>query len=234
MKNKLFTIILMIIIIMGLINITVSAANYKMHLSSNIIGKNITVTLSVANFGDGIDAIQGTLKYDTDKIEFIEMKRESSKWQEPSYSSATNKFTMLVNGESFKENSNIIVMNFKLKENVVGKININLSDIILVDTNDQKIDIPNVSTYVNIESNLPNDDKNEISNTITNEVISNITDNDTSSNIISNTIKDNTQANNKIPQTGENNTIIYIGVTLCSFIILSSGIHFIRYKILSR
>lgn len=240
----------MILVICVTILGNVKAATYGLNLASHIEGKIVTVKLSVSNPGDGIDAIQGKLSYDSSKLELQEVKQANTNWKEPDYAASTGMFTALIKAESVKQVSDILVFTFQVKENITGKIEIKFSNLALATSNDEKIEIQDATTSVTIEGEKQEDPKNEIdqntttNNTVENTVVENNVVNTTNTtnqvniqnqtNTTGNTIKANqtqsTQATTKLPKTGINAGIFY----LIGVISIVAGISIIRYKDLSK
>lgn len=237
MKKKVLMTILLIVLASVMVLGSVKAANYGMNLSANIDNTTVTVKLSITNPGDGVEAVQGNLYYDSSKLEFVEMKAANSNWKDPDYASSTGIFTVLMKGQTITEASDVIEITFKVKDSATGKMDIQVNNIALSDKNDQKVTIPDASTSVTInneenKNNTTTDNTTTVNNTTENTNKTNTTSNTTKTNSI-NTNKTNstkTTSNTKIPNTGISTVIFYV-IGAVAIIAIGSAI---RYKSLQK
>lgn len=240
MKKKLITSMVIILVMMMTVINSVIATKYAMNLSIKVREQMVTVTLVIKDPGNGIDAIQGQLIYDQEKLEFVEMKRVNHNWKDPDYAPSTGKFTILMKEQSIKQNSDVIEITFQLKEGMRGKADVQMTNLVISSADDERIDLPDAETSVVVEADAGKD-KNETNsdvntntngnaqtNTNQNESINNNTQtNDIKTN--SNPIVNTTQANSRLPKAGLQNGWLYGTV----IIILGIVIGIIRYKKLS-
>ena len=161
---------------------TVNAAtnSFKAELSASKTelkpGDEITLTLKVSdiNMGDdGINAVEGTIKYDTNVFEAI---TQSSITSESGWSTTYNgetsnslngKFLAVNLSAGTKEDTKILTVKFKVKTDVAKttETQINFVDV----TSNDGVDLVNVGTKsVKVKVTVPEEPKNEIKNEIKN------------------------------------------------------------------
>ncbi len=209
-NNKLQKILLIIILCICLIStlFTTSKAadNFttKLTASSTTVeaGDEITVgiVLTNINVGNGIQAIQGTLTYDTEKLTYSNITA-SNGWGSPVYNPA-NGMIVVESSNYVTTEQEILKVTFKVKEGIEpGNAQIQFSE---VQASDGEImaDGTGASITLNIREAEPEDNTNETGNNNTNNTnnTNQAGDNNTNN---TNQAGNNTNSTN---QAGNNNT----------------------------
>lgn len=136
MKNKLITFAIIFMVILANLGIvqaaTTATATLKTNKDKVKPGDTFTVTLSVA-CEDGINGIDTTYSYDTDKLELVSASvKDSTNW---SSLGADNQITVICNSTSKITTADIYVLTFKVKDSVATGTTANISTTdILVDS----------------------------------------------------------------------------------------------------
>lgn len=134
MKSKLISVVTIILLVLS-IGITVqasSSAEISLIATSQKVkmGETFTVTLS-ATCSDGINGIDTTYSYDTDKLELISANvADSNKWASLG---TDNQITVICNSSTKITEAEIYVLTFKVKETATAgdTANINISETLL-------------------------------------------------------------------------------------------------------
>lgn len=235
MKNKILVSLLLIIMLGGVItngvNATTSSftANLISSTTSLEPGEEITISLKVSdiNMGeDGINALEGTIKYDTNIFETIKQSNITSEngWS-VTYNSETGnslagKFLAVNLSAGTKEDTQILTVKFKVKEDIdkTTTTQIDFEDV----TSNDGIDLVNVGNKsVKITVNVDETPKNEISNEEipkdNNEIVNdidNIINEEIKNNVVVNTTNQNNTNDNRVtgtlPQTGTTPMMIIV------------------------
>lgn len=247
---KIISIIMVLVTILSIAGISNAfSASFKAESSSKLeAGKTVEVMLKIANIdaGNGIDAIAVTLDYDRNI--FDEVTRNSietlNDWYIGGFASDTGIFTIL-RDEKVKTSSDILKVTLRVKETANANStditfkNISASggavadggtgDIIIPETKvtiGKNIDIENPPITTNTVANeVVNEIENTTTNTTTNTV-TNTTTNTTNTNKVTNTTGTGTSSG-KLPQTGENDIIMVIGILLVAVIAI---VAFVKYR----
>lgn len=249
MKKKIISGIIIFIILLSNYLI-VNATDNVMSIQPQKQNNEVTVTFKVSKVEDGLDALSGKIIYDKSKLEFTKIEKGDTRWQDPSYNDNSGRFTLLINSETIYEACDTIRIIFKVKENATGTTSITMSEIVGATSKDEAINIKDVTTTVDLDSETDNDgdnneeddntntvddnddknneidEENSIDNdNLTNNTISNDT-NTTDDNNKNNTniISGNTDniADGKLPQTGEKITDYIIMGIIITLIIIST------------
>ena len=182
MKKKFLVNLLLVIMLGVMLASTVNAAtnSFKAELSASSTslkpGDEITLTLKVSdiNMGDdGINAVEGTIKYDTNVFEAI---TQSSITTESGWSTTYNgetsnslngKFLAVNLSAGTKEDTKILTVKFKVKQDVAKTTETQI-DFVDVTSNDG-VDLVNVGTKsVKLKVTVPEEPKNDIKNEVKN------------------------------------------------------------------
>ena len=182
MKKKILVNLLLVIMLGVMLASTVNAAtnSFKAELSASSTslkpGDEITLTLKVSDIkmgDDGINAVEGTIKYDTNIFEAI---TQSSITTESGWSTTYNgetsnslngKFLAVNLSAGTKEDTKILTVKFKVKQDVAKttETQINFVDV----TSNDGVDLVNVGTKsVKLKVTVPEEPKNEIKNEVKN------------------------------------------------------------------
>lgn len=182
MKKKILVNLLLVIMLGVMLASTVNAAtnSFKAELSASSTslkpGDEITLTLKVSDIkmgDDGINAVEGTIKYDTNVFEAI---TQSSITSESGWSTTYNgetsnslngKFLAVNLSAGTKEDTTILTVKFKVKQDVAKttETQINFVDV----TSNDGVDLVNVGTKsVKLKVTVPEEPKNEIKNEVKN------------------------------------------------------------------
>lgn len=157
MKKKLITFAIIIMVIIANLSIVQAATTATLKTNKDKVkpGDTFTVTLSVA-CEDGINGIDTTYSYDTDKLELVSASvKDSANW---SSLGSDKKITVICNSTSKITTAELYVLTFKLKDTVATGTTVSISTTdILVDsdaaTNSEKtIKALNVSVTAETES----------------------------------------------------------------------------------
>ena len=160
--------------------VTAQTHTFKAELSASSTslkpGDEITLTLKVSdiNMGDdGINAVEGTIKYDTNVFEAI---TQSSITSESGWSTTYNgetsnslngKFLAVNLSAGTKEDTKILTVKLKVKQDVAKTTETQI-DFVDVTSNDG-VDLVNVGTKsVKLKVTVPEEPKNEIKNEVKN------------------------------------------------------------------
>ena len=182
MKKKFLVNLLLVIMLGVTLASTVNAAtnSFKAELSASSTslkpGDEVILTLKVSdiNMGDdGINAVEGTIKYDTNVFEAI---TQSSITSESGWSTTYNgetsnslngKFLAVNLSAGTKEDTTILTVKFKVKQDVAKTTETQI-DFVDVTSNDG-VDLVNVGTKsVKLKVTVPEEPKNDIKNEVKN------------------------------------------------------------------
>lgn len=136
MKKKLITFAIIIMVILANLSIvqaaTTATATLKTNKDKVKPGDTFTVTLSVA-CEDGINGIDTTYSYDTDKLELVSANvKDSANW---SSLGSDKQITVISNSTSKIKTADVYVLTFKLKDTVANGTTASISTTdILVDS----------------------------------------------------------------------------------------------------
>ena len=95
----------------------------------NIIpGEEFEVNFNISDLGNiekGVIAVGGSLKYDKEVLELVEMNSQDD-WSRPEYNESNGKFVMDRN-EFVTSNSNVLKLKFKANESITEQVSTNIS-----------------------------------------------------------------------------------------------------------
>ena len=223
MKKKILVNLLLVIMLGVMLASTVNAAtnSFKAELSASSTslkpGDEITLTLKVSdiNMGDdGINAVEGTIKYDTNVFEAI---TQSSITSESGWSTTYNgetsnslngKFLAVNLSAGTKEDTKILTVKFKVKQDVAKttETQINFVDV----TSNDGVDLVNVGTKsVKLKVTVPEEPKNEIKNEVKNLEVK----------------PSENKATGRIPQTGVTPAIV-VTISVIAIVCVYIGIRY--------
>ena len=225
MRKKLIIITIISILVLLNLSIVQAATTATATLSTNKEkvkpGDTFTVTLSV-KCEDGINGIDTTYSYDTDKLELVSASlKDSTNW---SNLGSDNQVTVICNSTSKITTADIYVLTFKLKDSVTTGTTANISTTdILVDSDaatgsEQTVKALKVSVTAEKESsNQGNQSTGEgtgtenTSNTAGGTTNTDSNKTNTTNSTKTNTVKDNTvvKASN-LPKTGKSEVVLVI------------------------
>lgn len=153
MKNKLqIVFIILIILVFSVIPFVYGASNQYVDLSYEEIKENeeINVKISVNKLDIGLLGLQGTLKFDPENYELIDAKINDENWMLTAFNKENGKFLAEITDEAFLDKSqhlyekdDFIVFTLKKMKNV-NKSNIELTDIKMVNSNYETIEVENL------------------------------------------------------------------------------------------
>lgn len=248
-KKMKILLLILVISIMVCLSGTVNAATVKMTLTSDsqlVAGDTVVVNLKISeiNAGDGIDAIAGTLDYD--KNVFEEVTEDSfegkNKWNVGIYSTDTQMFTVL---KSSKVNlpTDVLTITLRVKDSAtVDSSTIQIKDITAsggavadggtgdIDVETAKVTISKKITPPPTTNETVNETVNETANEVVNETTNEVNGGNTNTNVNTNKVTTNTiknESTGKLPQTGEDDIAIIIGISIIAVI---SIVAFIKYR----
>ena len=239
MKNKLLSIMIIMLSIIFIMTITVQAASFTatMTPSGTTIKEatEFTITVKVSNLdvgANGINSLKGNLKYDTNVFETISessiegLNSWSAKFDQATGEISLTKSTFVTSAQE------VFQITFKTKSGMSGKSgNISYSNIV-ASNSESDISATEISTSIAIgegegnANNTTNTTQNTVSiNTITTNTnnTTNNTVNNTTNNAISsytNTMT-NTTSNSDMPKAGVNDTVLKL-----MFIVIAVAIVF--------
>ncbi len=232
MKRKIIALSL-ILVILTLVSNVYAASKFEVNLSTekSEYNKNdeFEVDVKVRNIQDekGIIALGGTLEYDKNSLELVKMEAQGD-WTKPSYNEDNGKFVADRDKNYATKDESVFKITFKVKEESKKDITITLKDI-SASNGEEDIKTDNVSKVITIKnSTVPdtkpgdNNDGNNTGNNIGNNV---------GNNVGNNANKNNSIYNNKIPQAGENNTIIIFCIIVLIAIVAT---YIIKIKIINK
>lgn len=240
MKRKIIALSL-ILVIVTLVSNVYAASKFEVNLSTekSEYNKNdeFEVDVKVRNIQDekGIIALGGTLEYDKNSLELVKMEAQGD-WTKPSYNEDNGKFVADRDKNYATKDESVFKITFKVKEESKKDITITLKDI-SASNGKEDIKTDNVSKVITIKnSTVPdtkpgdNNEGNNVGNNIGNN-IGNSVGNNVANNTVNNTNKNNSIYNNKIPQAGENNTIIIFCIIVLIAIVAT---YIIKIKIINK
>lgn len=225
MKKKTFInivlLILLVVFTLNKVNAITNSFDAELEIDSTNLkpGEEITISLKVSNINmgdDGINALEGTIKYDTNVFETITQTDITSEngwsttYNEEEENSLKGKFLAVNLSAGTKEDTQILTVKFKVKDNVeeTTKTKIDFVDI----TSNDGVDLVNVGTKsIQITVNVPQKPIQE------NEII-NETNNDNEN-----------KAPGTIPQTGVT-PISVITISIITMVCIYIGIKYKNMK----
>lgn len=240
MKRKIIALSLILVIVTLISNVyAVSTCKVDLKTGRSEYNKNdeIIVSVELSDIQDekGIIAIGGTLEYDKNSLELVKMEAQGD-WTKPSYNEENGKFVTDRDKNYATKDETVFNIIFKVKEESKKDITISLKDI-SASNGKEDIKTDNVSKVITIKnSTVPdtkpgdNNEGNNVGNNIGNN-IGNSVGNNVANNTVNNTNKNNSIYNNKIPQAGENNTIIIFCIIVLIAIVAT---YIIKIKIINK
>ena len=182
MKKKILVNLILVIMLGVMLASTVNAAtnSFKAELSASSTslkpGDEITLTLKVSDIkmgDDGINAVEGTIKYDTNVFEAITQTSITSEsgwsttYNGETSNSLNGKFLAVNLSAGTKEDTKILIVKLKVKQDVAKTTETQI-DFVDVTSNDG-VDLVNVGTKsVKLKVTVPEEPKNEIKNEVKN------------------------------------------------------------------
>ncbi len=236
MKRKIITLSLILVIVTLVSNVyAVSKCKVDLKTDKSEYNKNdeFTVNVNLSDIQDekGIIAVGGTLEYDKNSLELVKMEAQG-KWTKPSYNEANGKFATDRDNSYATKDETLFKITFKVKEESKKDITITLKDI-SASNGKEDIKTDNVSKVITIKNaTVPdtkpgdNNDGNNAGNNVGNNIGNNVGNNSGN-----NTSNNNSIYNNKIPQAGENNTMIIFCIII---LIAIATTYFIKIKIINK
>ena len=220
MKRKIITLSLILVIVTLVSNVyAVSKCKVDLKTDKSEYNKNdeFTVNVNLSDIQDekGIIAVGGTLEYDKNSLELVKMEAQG-KWTKPSYNEANGKFATDRDNSYATKDETLFKITFKVKEESKKDITITLKDI-SASNGKEDIKTDNVSKVITIKNATVPDTKPG--------------DNNDGNNAGNNASNNNSIYNNKIPQAGENNTMIIFCIII---LIAIATTYFIKIKIINK
>lgn len=242
MKNKIFSIFLVFVMVVFVMTISASALSFTATMvpSSTTVQEatEFTVTVKVSNLDvgtNGINSLTGYLKYDTDVFETIsESSIEGLNSWSVTYDASTGKIG-LTKINFVTSTQDVFQIAFKTKSGVTGKSG-TISYTNITASNSES-DIPATDISTSITVGTPDANSSNTTNTITNisvinaNTTANVSNNSVSNNTVNNTTNTNvvssyvntstnTSSNSNMPDTGINDTIFYLILVIVAIAIV--------------
>ena len=236
MKRKIITLSLILVIVTLVSNVyAVSKCKVDLKTDKSEYNKNdeFTVNVNLSDIQDekGIIALGGTLEYDKNSLQLVKMEAQGN-WTKPSFNEANGKFVTDRDNNYATKDETVFKIIFKVKEESKKDITITLKDI-SASNGKEDIKTDNVSKVITIKNaTVPdtkpgdNNDGNNAGNNIGNNV-----GNNAGNNVGNNTSNNNSIYNNKIPQAGENNTMIIFCIII---LIVIATTYFMKIRIINK
>lgn len=247
MKRKIISCLLVLFIVLSIISINnvfadTEVAKIEANLSKTTIqkGEELTVVVSASKINEAIAGIGFTLKYDETLFDFVS-KTDNENWTS---SKVENAYTILTkNFEATTKTGDIITIKLKAKDTIIiDKATTIVLQAMQLTKDDASItEIANITKNVTIKISNGTTEENEPTNTqivvpTTNTQIVVPTTNTAVVNVISNTqsntpVSTNTSSDSKMPQTGEEDYIIFVGIALVTIVGFASYILYRKNRI---
>ena len=240
MKRKIIALSLILVIVTLISNVyAVSKCKVDLKTDKSEYNKNdeFTVNVNLSDIQDekGIIALGGTLEYDKNSLQLVKMEAQGN-WTKPSFNEANGKFVTDRDNNYATKDETVFKIIFKVKEESKKDITITLKDI-SASNGKEDITTDNASKVITIKnSTVPdtkpgdNNEGNNVGNNIGNNIGNNV-GNNVANNTVNNANKNNSIYNNKIPQAGENNTIIIFCIIVLIAIVAT---YIIKIKIINK
>lgn len=117
MKRKiLFLIVIMIVVLMSVVYAASGTVSLKASSTTVEPGGTFTVTIS-ANCNDGVNGIDTTLSYDTDKLELVSGALANNNFANLS---SENQITVITNSKTPIKSADLYTLTFKVKDGVAS------------------------------------------------------------------------------------------------------------------
>lgn len=246
-KKYFLILILATMIIFNMISV-VEAASFKASVSASSAtierGKEVVISISISDIdvGNGIQALQGTLQYDSSALIYSSIQA-SAGWGSPLFN-PENGSIVVESGDYITKEQQVLKITFKVKEDAkVGDTVVTFKDVkasdgeIMVNANQSSV------TIKVAEVKTDEGDNNTTGNNTTDNNTTNGTDTNNNANQNSNTNTNNNNANsntnvtnsanntnkaasNSLPKTGIES---YIGFIILAVIIVAI-VSYIKYK----
>lgn len=233
--NKVIKIVLILLIALSVAGVTYGATTCKITLQTEKteLSKNeeFVLNVNIANLQSdrGIITFTGTLDFDKESLEIVNMEGVNG-WKTPGeteYNPSNGKLVLDRSGFATKDET-MLKIKFKVKETSRGNLTVILKDITVADgvapikvttvdkgftiiDGNNEIDPPTKPTEPEKPTTNPSEDKNDSKNELK---------------ITSNVSKDK-----KLPQTGEHDYIVLVGIS--GLILLAAGF-FIKVQIINK
>ena len=248
-KVKLSIILILIVCSMASLVMAADIAKVDITAPNEVaVGKTISVSIPVTGIDEGVNGLQGTLKYDSNVLELIDGKPNTTAngWMISGYNEETGIFLVEPQDVSDKsiyitDTTDLVTFEFKVKDDAeLGETEVNIKN--LVASGVPSLESTEISKKLNVVGASVN---NTVANvTVTNNTVNNTTNtanntnnNKTSGGSTSNTSKNNTAAattqntadntaNKKIPYAGEESIIFKASI---GFIVIAV-IFYLKYK----
>jgi len=228
MKNKVLSVILIIIVTIFAMSTAVNALSFTATMSteSNTVPESteFTVKIKVSNLDvgtNGINSLNGYLTYDTTVFETLsESSIEGLNSWNATFESETGKIG-LTKSMFVTSTQEVLLITFKTKSDVTGKKGTISFGNIVASNSETDISATDISTTITVgtASDAPTNTTNTIStNSITsNTIVGNTATNNTTNNTMNNTsissyvnTTSNTSSKSDMPQTGVSDTLVYL------------------------
>lgn len=244
--KKIASLTLMLIILIGMVGNVYAAfsCEISLQMSKTEFNKDeeIIVDVNISNIQSdrGVISLGATLEYDKDSLTLVKMEGKNG-WETPaegvSYN-PENGAIAITRGGLGKSNETIFRIIFKATDSSRKNPTVTLKDITVADGT-QPVKITTVSKNITIKDGNDNPDiKPEPDTNIIEEPVTNIiedpstgTDTEKETNTTT-TIKDSTTSDKKLPQTGDDSTIIrtLLGITIIVAILVLIKINIINKR----
>lgn len=225
MKRKIISLSLILIIVMTLVSNVYAVSKCKVDIALDKKEYNVndefTVDVVLSNIQDekGIIAIGGKLEYDKDSLELVKIEAQGD-WTKPSYNEANGKFATDRDNNYATKDETVFKVTFKVKEESKKVLTITLKDIV-ASNGKEDIKSDNASKDITIINSTEPDKKPEDNNE----------GNNTGNKPGNNSNNSDSKFNGKIPQTGENNTIIIFIIIVLMAIVVT---YFMKIRIINK
>lgn len=150
MKIKKYLLAL-IVSIMFISTSPVFGAQDGASLLATLNNNQLELTFVLPKADKGIDALVGTLDYDTNKLELVEVASADSRLKEPVYNNDNGKFTSLIESKTIDGSVNAVKFTFKLKSENVDGMTISVNEIAVAGGDDSKLSLDPASVTIRVE-----------------------------------------------------------------------------------
>ena len=205
MKKRLTTLLFLIIVAMSTKVFAADTSSVTLNAPASVKkGDTVTVNVNITSADVASNGLQGTLKYDSNVLEFVKKVDVKSDWGFTAYNPSTGIFLIEVkqisNLDTYIKNSsaNVGAFVFKVKKNTTAsKTTVEVSDMVIGGSS--KLQSKTATKTIKITENKSSDSS---------------TDKDKKSDKKSSKTKDKTTAKKSIPHTGLDSTILVMSAAI--------------------
>lgn len=154
MKIKKYILALIVSLMLTSTSLVLSAQDGA-SLSATLNNNQLEVTFVLPKTEKGVDALAGTLDYDVNKLELVDVVSADSRLKEPLFNNENGKFTSLIKSKTIDDSINAIKFTFKLKSENVDGMTISINSIDLACEDDTKLSLDSASVTIRVKENKP-------------------------------------------------------------------------------